>query len=266
MTGFARTTNFMLGTAEVMIGPRDKLYEFTPDQNAIGLVKNFVCEVTRDQVELGQGVQNTLVHIRSTGSTARASCEMYEYTSKNLAYALSLDGSSFVDVPGTPRTTTALSTLNSTLHTLTTDTPATPQTFAIGNTVMLREPNSNNINIGVLTAITPNLIVRCDTGTRQFPIGTVVSRCDVLAMGSTAEATEYAAKVTGQLADGTWVSLLFPRIRITSGMTMAFQTDNYGNMPLEWRPMQLVSTDKYFNDFQNRVANFAKDTVKSAVI
>lgn len=266
MAGEARTTNFMLGTAEVMIGPRDKLYEFTPDLNSVGLVKNFVCEVTRDQVELGQGISNTLVHIRNAGSTARASCELYEYTSKNLAYALSLDGSTFVDVPGNPKTSTALSTLNAKLHTFTTDSPSTPQTYAIGNTVMLREPNSQNINIGKVTAITPNLIVECDTGTRQFPIGTVISRCDVLAMGSTNEATEYAAKVTGQLADGTWIAILFPRIRITSGLNMAFQTDNYGNMPLEWRPMQLVSTDKYYSDFNNRVANLAKDTVKSALV
>lgn len=93
MAGEARTTNFMLGTAEVMIGPRDKLFELTPELNSVGLVKNFVCEATKEQVELGQGIQNTLVHIRSTGSTARASCEVYEFTSKNLAYALSLDGS-----------------------------------------------------------------------------------------------------------------------------------------------------------------------------
>lgn len=266
MAGEARTTNFMLGTAEVMIGPRDKLYELTPEENSVGLVKNFVAEATKEQVELGQGVQNTLVHIRNTGSTARASCEMYEFTSRNLAYALSLDGSSFVDVPGDVKTLTAESTVAGALHTLTTDTPATPQAIAIGDTVMLREPGSQNINMGTVTAIAPNLIVRCDTGTRKFPVGTVVSRCDVLAVGSNSESEEYAAKVTGQLADGTWISIFYPRIRITSGLTMAFQTDNYGNMPLEWRPMQLVSTDKYYDDFKGRLASLAKDTVKSSLV
>lgn len=268
MSGEARSTNFMLGTATVMIGPRDKLNELNPVEHSLGLVKNFVCESSKESLDLGQGVQNTTVFTRATGSTTRATFEAYEYTPKNLAYALSLDGGSVVDKPGTPRKSTAQSTNGGDgTHTLTTDTPATPQTIAVGDFVTLREPSTNNIYLAKVQQASPSLIVKVDVGnTKKFEAGTVIQACNVLAVGTSAEAEEYAAKVVGQLADGTWVSLFFPRIRITSGMTMAFSTDNYGNQPFEFKPMQLVQGDKFYADYAGKMANLVIDGVKSAVV
>lgn len=268
MAGEARSSNFMLGTATVMIGPRDKLYELNPQEHSLGLVKNFVCESTKEQLELGQGVQNTTVFTRSTGSTTRGTFEAYEYTPKNLAYALSLDGGSVMDKPGTPRKTTALSTNGSDgTHTLTVDSPTTPQTIAIGDFVTLREPSNNNVYLAKVQQVTPSMIVRVDVGnTKKFEIGTVVQACNVLAVGNSSESEEYAAKVVGQMADGTWVSLFFPRIRITSGMTLAFSTDNYGNQPFEFKPMQLIAGEKFYADYAGKMANLVIDGTKSPIV
>lgn len=268
MAGDARTTNFMLGTAEVMIGPRDKLYELNPEEHSMGLVKNFVAEANKEYTELGQGVQNTTVFTRTTGSTNRASCEVYEYTAKNLAYALSLDGTQFGAKPGDPHVSTAESTNGADgTHTLSLNEPAEPQVLEVGDYVTLREPQNNNVTIAKVQSKTASsLVVQVDVGTKEFPAGTLVQACNVLDVGTNSEATEYAAKVVGQLADGTWVSLFFPRVRITSGLSMAFQTDNYGNLPFEFRPMQPVAGDKFYADFRGRVAKLAMDAKASEIV
>ncbi|MDD4864778.1 MAG: hypothetical protein PHE38_12305 [Alishewanella agri] len=266
MAGDARTTNFMLGTAEVMIGPRDKMHELNPEQHSLGLVKNFNAEAQKENTDLGQGVQNVTIFTRTTGITSRASCEVYEYTAKNLAYALSLEGSQFQPITGTVRKLTAASVNGADkTHTLTADSPVDAQALVIGGYVTLREPQNNNITLAKIQQITPALIVEVDVGTKIFPVGTEVQACHVLAVGSSAESEEFAAKIVGQLADGTWVTLLYPRIRITSGMSMAFQTDNYGNMPFEFTPMRLVAGDKYFDEMNGRLANLVLNGAKSAI-
>lgn len=266
MAGDAKTTNFMLGVAEVMIGPRSKMHELNPQEHGLGLVKNFNAEATKENTDLGQGVQNVTIFTRTTGVTSRASCEVYEYTAKNLAYALSLEGSQFQPITGTVRKLTAASVNNADkTHNLTSDSPVDAQALVIGGHVTLREPSNNNITLAKIIQVTPQLIVEVDVGTKIFPQGTEVQSCHVLAVGSSAEAEEYAAKITGQLADGTWVTLLYPRIRITSGLSMAFQTDNYGNMPFEFTPMRLVAGDKYFEEMQGRLANLVLNGAKSAI-
>lgn len=267
MAGEARSTNFMLGTAEVMIGPRDKLYELNPEEHSLGLVKNFAAEANKEFTELGQGVQNTLVFSRTTGITSRCSCEAFEFTAKNLAYALSLDGSQFAPKPGTPRTLTAVSVNNSDgTHTLTVDTPTTPQNLSVGDYVTLREPQNDNITLAKVQSSGPTLTVEVDVGnTKTFPAGTIVMAANLLAIGTNSEATEFAAKVYGQMGDGTWVTMFFPRVRITSGLSLAFQTDNYGNIPFEFRPMQLVAGDKYYAEFKGRMGHLVVDGAKSAI-
>lgn len=266
MAGEARTTNFMLGTAEVMIGPRSMMHELNPEQHSLGLVKNFNAEANKENTDLGQGVQNVTIFTRTTGITSRASCEVYEYTPKNIAYALSLEGSTFQAIEGTPYLLTAASTNGADkTHTLVHNVAVDGQPLTVGAFVTLREPNNNNITLAKITQVTPALIVEVDVGTKIFPIGTEMQVAHVLAMGSSAESEEFAAKVTGQLADGTWVTMLFPRIRITSGFTMAFSTDNYGNMPFEFTPMRLVPGDKYYAEMQGRLANMVMNGAKSAI-
>lgn len=267
MAAEARSTKFMLGVAEVMIGPRDKLHELNPAEHSLGLVKNFNADAQREKTSLTQGVQNTVIFERTTGVTSTASCEVYEYTPKNLAYALSLEGSQFQAVTGTARTLTAPGVNNSDkTHTLTTDSPVDAQTLVIGGFVTIREPNDNNITLAKIQQVTPSLILQVDVGTKIFDTGSVVQACHVLDIGKSGESSEYAAKVVGQLTDGTWVMLLYPRISITSGLAMAFQTDNYGNMPFEFTPMQLIPGDKYYSEFSGRLAKLTMDATKSAIV
>lgn len=274
MAGDARTDNFMLSTATVMIGPQADLYKLTPETHSLGLVKNFTIDSKKDRTDLTQGRQGDLVFSMTTSSETNISCEVYEYTAQNLAYALSLDGSSYAEVTGSTRALVAASTYAAGIHTLNVGTaPGTYQALAVGNYVTLRNPANENILFGKLTEVS-NLAsgtIKVDVGNfdTPLPIGTVVSRVHVMNIGSTADDANFAAKVIGQLANGTWVTLLFPKVRISSGLNMAFQTDNYGNMPFEMRPLKVLQTDPFYNDFANLGKTQGKlllDTAKSAVV
>lgn len=92
VAGSARSESFNLGAATVMIGPKEKVFDLTPENDSIGLVKNFTFSSNDQYIDLTQGVRNTIVYSVKTGSEVTASMEVYEYTPKNLAYALGLEG------------------------------------------------------------------------------------------------------------------------------------------------------------------------------
>jgi hypothetical protein len=90
MAGEAKTNNFMLGTATVMLGPMDDVFDLTPANHSIGLVKNFQLQSQPTFADLTQGIKNTQVYSVHTGNDVRASMEVYEFTAQNLSYALGL--------------------------------------------------------------------------------------------------------------------------------------------------------------------------------
>ena len=90
--GTARSEAFNLGAATVMIGPKDQVFDFTPEKNSIGLVKNFTFSSSDTYLDLTQGIRNTVVYSVKTGSELTCSMEVYEYTAKNLKYSLGLEG------------------------------------------------------------------------------------------------------------------------------------------------------------------------------
>lgn len=61
MAGEAKSTSFVLGTATVMIGPRADVFELTPEEHSIGLVKNFTLSGDPSYLDLTHGVRNTIV-------------------------------------------------------------------------------------------------------------------------------------------------------------------------------------------------------------
>ena len=66
MAGFAKTKNFMLSTATVMIGPMADLHKLNPDEHSAGLVKNFQMTADPPFVGLGHGIKhNVVVHVKN---------------------------------------------------------------------------------------------------------------------------------------------------------------------------------------------------------
>ena len=379
--GSAKTEAFNVGAATVMIGPKDQVLDFTPEKNSIGLVKNFTFSANDTYLDLTQGVRNTVVYSVKTGSEITASMEVYEYTSKNLAYALGLEG--FEMAEGADMALSSAIAGDGATSSIVVEAPAgaTADDIVVGDHVTIQGNKSNNedlvfvgkvasVNytaatspevaangsigdlIKAINAIRPNLlttnlgklvinvgstenismskkfatafgftgtesdnIVRIEasgsaTGSvsisrnnklssiglnvndtelkilidnveaakvviktnpsastaAQFNItfdraipasfsfvaGDRVHKANIIPVGSAEAQPTMAAKVVGILPeDQKPITIIFPKIRITNGFNVAFQTDQYGNMPYEFTPFEQVASDPLYAEYGN---------------
>lgn len=272
MAADAKTTNFMLGVAEVMIGKMSELYDLNPATHGIGLVKNFTVEATKDRTELTQGRTNDLVFSMTTSANTRCNMEVYEYTVKNMAYALGLEGGSLTEATGDALTVGSSSSFSAGSVTLSLVDATNQQNPSVGDYVSIRNPSTENIILGKVSAVsgisagttsTASITIDiADTNSSQtIASGSLISIVNVLDIGSTDVDNDFAAKVSGQLANGKWVTLLFPKIRITSGLSLAFSTDNFGNIPFEFSPLKASASDPYYAEFKGTAAKLVLDSV-----
>ena len=244
MAGLALTDNFMLTTATVMIGAPEDLHDLNPVDNSIGLVKNFACTSEPAYTELTQGVKNTIVFSVLTSNPVRASMEVFEYSAKNLNFALGLDGTSVT--PATTETTTTGSVAASPASKVLPVTSATGITT--GKTLLIDKNGDDDFVIRKVVSVA-SLNVTVDEFLPALASGVKVYVVNVVDVGSKTEQPFFSAKVAGKLANGKHVVLLFPKIRITKGFNMAFSSDNYGNLPFEFAIYDLVATDPAYAYF-----------------
>lgn len=93
MAGEAKTRQFNLSTGTLMLGPQGEGEDLTPELHSVGLVKDITLNITKTRIELTQGITNEVVDSQVTGNEVNFTANLYEYTSKNLAYAAGIDGS-----------------------------------------------------------------------------------------------------------------------------------------------------------------------------
>jgi hypothetical protein len=252
MAGEAKTTNFMLGSATVMVGPQADLFNLNPAAHSIGLVKNFTLTQDPQYVELTQGVQNAIVDSALTSNKAKATMEVYEATAKNILYGLGLDGSTLT-ATGVKYTPTAAVAAAAVTVIIATDLTSN---FAIGDWIKLQE-GDDKVHIAKLTAVafsTPNTTLTftgypVPTGVTFAAATTKVSKQTQLSVGSNAAQPYLAAKVVGTLSNGEVMTLLIPKMRIVNGFSLAFSTEQYGNLPFEFTPYAQTASDPMYSKF-----------------
>lgn len=259
MAGNAKTNNFMLGTATVMIGPAADLYNLNPDDHSIGLVKNFSATSEPSYTELTQGVKGEIVHSILTANPVRCSMEAYEYTAKNLAYALGLEGAESFDAQSVTTTTTELTAASPAVSDV---NVADSSAIQVGDHVMFIVPASGGEEDAVVRKVTavgnsPDNIT-LDQPLPAMASGTTLHVVNAISVGSKDDQPFYAAKVAGKLADGSEIVILIPKLRIVKGFNLAFTTENYANMPIEFTVYDLVSTDTFYGDFDGSQARIYK--------
>lgn len=154
--GSAKTENFNLGAATVMIGPKDKVLDLTPEEHSLGLVKNFTFSANDQYIDLTQGVRNTVVYSVKTGSEVTASMEVYEYTAKNLAYALGLEGYELTEGADMSLESAISSGSSTTQITAIAPAGATADDIVVGDYVTIQGNKSSNedlVFVGKATAV-----------------------------------------------------------------------------------------------------------------
>lgn len=245
MAGFAKTDNFLLSTATVMIGLPAELNDLNPDDHAIGLVKNFTFTSDPAYTELTQGAKGSIVFSTLTSNPVKATMEAYEYTAPNLLYSLGLDGSQ-ASAPATPTTLTASVSASPAVNSIHV-TSATG--MSIGKYVLIEVDAIDDFIVRKITGVA-SLVITLDHDLPAIPNGAKVTVVNAIDVGSKDEQPFFSAKIAGKLANGEDVVVLLPKIRITKGFNLAFVTNDYGNLPFEFTIYDLVTTDPFYADYK----------------
>lgn len=240
-SGTAQTDKFTLGAATVMVGPMANLFNFIPATHSLGLVKNFTVSAEATYVELRQGVQNTLVYSVLNGNNVRASCEVYEYSAKNLNYALGLDGSTVTDFVTETTTTAALD--GDPAPTATVPVASVTGLAALDYIMIQETATSDKAIVRQIASIAAlNLTVTPTVGI-DMATAAIVKKMNMIRVGILSEQPFLAVKIVGELANGEECILLVPKMRISRGFTMGFSVNDFGNLPFEFMVHDMLSTD-----------------------
>jgi hypothetical protein len=244
MAGEALTTNFMLSTATLMLGPQADMLDLQPSTHSLGLVKNIKIKSTPQFKELTQGIQNKVVYSVKTGSETMISGEIYEYTHRNLAYALGLNGgvnsvSAPVVTTSATATTASATTLSVTLGT----------GFVANHWILIADPVfTDRVYVRQVASVAANVLtLTTPLPATILPIGQIVSRVANTSIGDDSVGQLFfSAKIVGTTADDKPAAFVFPKVRITSGLDFNFVTDDFSNIPLELTIYDLVASDANF--------------------
>lgn len=248
MYGLANTNRFMLGAATLLLGPQADLFNLTRAEHSVGMIKNFALTSEPAFTDLTQGVRNTVVFSVMTGNAVRGSAELYEFTAKNLAYTAQMNGAAFVADTNIETTTDAA--IDGTTTPVTTVTVAAGAGFAVDDWILIQSSaNPDDAVPRKITAISSNTLTVAPAIERSIPSGAVVRRMNFVEVGGKEETPFYAALIHGVLADGSEITVALPKVRVTNGLNLSFQTNDYGNMPIELGVYDLVATDPHYAIF-----------------
>jgi hypothetical protein len=251
MAGEAKTNKFLIGEATLMVGPMASVFDLQPTAHSLGLVKNLAVAVETGNVELTQGIENVPIFSVQNQFNPSASCEVYEYTARNLSYGLGLDASGVAfDEPAAsgPYTLNTLVAAAATSIVLATGQGAT---FVVGDSVIM-QVGEDVIYTGKVTAkVTDTLTVSPATPpVITWPIATtrVFRARAISAAGGNTNFLSAKAVVMNPGALAPTV-ILFPKIRVSKGFNLAIGTQDFANLPFEFMPYPLTASDTLYSQF-----------------
>ena len=263
MAGEARSIDFLVGTATIMLGLPADLRDFRPETHSIGLVKNVKLMAEATYIELTQGLRNSVVHSVKTGEPVRASAEVYEFNASNWSYALGFSGYN-VGIPALNAGSATITTVEALVPSGGILAPAdvtgyddftlsTVTNFAVGDYVLIQVGHNDVVVPRRITTIAGSVItVDAPIKNVAFPAGVTVNKCLVVPVGRKSEQPFLAAKIVGNMADGREIAIEIPKLRITKGFDVTFQTSDYANMPFEFTVYDQIPADNQYARFQEQ--------------
>ncbi|MGH6957626.1 MAG: hypothetical protein ACREEW_13255 [Caulobacteraceae bacterium] len=258
--GDAKTAEFLLSTATLMIGPQADVMALNPTDHSLGLVKNVTAEYSPTFVELTQGITAQTVMSVNTASQSKISAEVYEYNATNLAYGAGLDGST-VSTPN-PLKSYALETAIAGGGVSVALVAGKGADWAIGNYGVLADTTQpDRIHVFKVSGIATDTLtvdaayaIPTTGGDDAWPVATtVIYLVNSIGVGGVVAQPTFGAKIVGVMPDnGEPVTLIFPKVKITKGLSLAFQTKDFSSMPFELQPYALLPTDPFYADFGSK--------------
>lgn len=256
MPGTAKTSSFLLSTATVMIGPLADLHNLNPAAHSVGLAKNFQMTFDPQYTELTQGITNTVVMSVRTSEAIRASFEVYEYTLRNIGYAAGLDASGIsFNSTSTIQLTSTVTAAAATTVTVASDVSAM---YPVGTYFFLQDGTDDKVHIAKVSAVAFATGVTTitfagfavPTGV-TFPIGSRLGVVKKVEVGSgVLFQPELAAKIVGILPKNNEpFTILLPKVKVTRGLNIAFDSANFTNLPFELTPYAQTTSDPFYTEY-----------------
>lgn len=254
--GLAQTNQFQFSLATVCVAPMADQLAIDPGAHAIGLVKNVNVTAETSRIDLTQGLSNQVIATATNSMNITATMEVYEYTAKNLAYGLGLDGSGLTLSEAPEPIASASGT-----EVVVAGSDVTAK-FPAGAFVFIQQNGGDEVHIAKVassayatdTTITlesafaiPAGMSFTSTGGRIGPI----NKIDADPVGAN---QTWSVRVIGtMLIDKRPLMLHFPKARITRGFSVAFNSDNFSNLPFEIVPLAPVVSDEGYNADFNQI-------------
>lgn len=251
MAAQPKTNQFMIGDATIMVGAMADVFNLMPDKHGLGLTKNLALKVETGSVDLTAGISQTPVFSIQNQFNPMGSCEVYEYTARNLAYGLGVDasGSNYDPVANTgPFLLSAPSAAAALTVTLVAGGGAS---FDAGDWVILQQAEDYVFAAKVVSKAVDVLTIdrAIPTGLTYAVATTTVYRArNVAAIGGQNNFLSIKAAVI-MPKDKRPVPVLFPKVRITRGFDLSIGSSDFSNLPFEFQPYPLTPEDALYSSF-----------------
>lgn len=251
MAANAKTNQFMIGDATIMVGAMEDVFDLMPDKHGLGLTKNLALRLETGNVELTQGIAQTPVFSVQNQFTSTGSFEVYEYTARNMAYGLGLDasGAGYDQMTDTgPFLLDAVVAPAATSVTLPTGEGAK---WAVGDYLIMQQ-NEDYVFAAKVTAIAADVL----TVDRETPpdINWAVATTRIFrarSVGAVGGQNTYLSMKAAVIMPQNKrpVPVLFPKIRITRGFDLSLGSTDFSNLPFEFQPYPLTPEDDLYSSF-----------------
>ena len=252
MAANAKTNQFMIGDATIMVGPMEDVFDLMPDKHSLGLTKNLAVRVETGNVDLTQGISQTPVFSVQNQFSPMASCEVYEYTARNLAYGLGLDASvADFDANLTPGPFLLSAPVAPEDNEIPLATGAGAG-FNVGDWAIMQQAE-DYIFAAKVTAKTADTLTidRATPAGMTYSIATTRvfrSRSIGAVGGQNAYVSVKAAVIMPK--DKRPIPILFPKVRISRGFDISLGSSDFSNLPFEFMPYPLVPEDALYSSFE----------------
>jgi hypothetical protein len=252
MAAAAKTNQFMIGDATIMVGPMAEVFNLMPDKHGLGLTKNLALRVETGNVELTQGISQTPVFSVQNQFNSTGSFEVYEYTARNIAYGLGLDASGVAFDPLTGTGPFLLATPGVAAATKVDLAAGSGTGWQVGDFLVMQQ-SEDYVFVAKVTAKTTDEL----TLDRALPAGITwaVATTRIFrsrSVGAVGGENNYMSLKAAVIMpkDKRPVPVLFPKIRITRGFDLSLGSTDFSNLPFEFQPYPLTPEDALYSSFE----------------
>lgn len=250
MAAEVKNNAFLLGEATLMMVPYSdatSVFELTPEDHSLGMVRNVNLSQEADEIELRKGIQQHLVDSKKSNVRTTLTAEVFEFSAQNIMYSLSLAKAADQSKRGKLKTAVVGSAAT---ITITSDPlPGEPDTgilnpsdIPVGATVLIQVPGNGNdyvLPVKTTAATTGDVgdfvVTVAIPADMAFPEGSRVWVVNEIPVASTAEQDFFKIKVVGTLSNNERpVVIVFPKVKVRRGFQLQFDEGNYTSMPFEF--------------------------------